>query len=178
MNVSPKDDSLNCVDPVKPREAARAETESGSAGFLWKTRAGLLGIPLICVAFGSDASGRMRVAKGFVAIGQVAVGGIAVAPLGIGIMAVGQLAVGVLALGQLALAVAAGFGQFSVGFFAVGQFVAGHYAMGQIGWAEYLWSQGRTDMEAVAMFETIRWLFSQPPGVVLENLKDALTLGI
>lgn len=147
-------------------------------GFAWKTRAALFGIPLICIAFGTDENGKGRVAKGFIAIGQIAIGGIAVGPLGLGVVAVGQLAVGLIAFGQLALGLAAGVGQMATGAFAIGQFVAGKYGLGQMGWAEYLWSQGRTDMEAVAMFDTIRWLFTQPPSVVLENLKDALTLGI
>lgn len=178
VSTSHRDNGRQDSGGVNPEEEPLPVPQRGRAGFHWKTRAGLFGIPLICVAFGSDENGRMRVAKGFVAIGQIAFGGIAVAPLGIGIIAVGQLAVGLLAFGQLAVALGAGFGQFAAGFFAIGQFVAGHYAMGQMGWADYLWSQGRTDMEAVAMFETIKWLFSQPPGVVLENLKDALTLGI
>ena len=178
LSASQQGNGLHESDPESSQEDHSPAIPRSRAGFHWKTRAGLFGVPLICIAFGADEHGKMRVAKGFVAVGQIAIGGISVGPLGAGIIALGQVAVGLFAFGQMALGVAAGFGQFAAGFFAVGQFVAGHYGLGQMGWADYLWSQGRTDMEAVAMFDTIRWLFSQPPGVVLENLKDAVTLGI
>lgn len=130
-------------------------------GFAWRSRARIWKIPLISVAYGRDDNGKIRVAKGLIAIGRYAVGGIAVGQFALGFLAIGQLAVGVVPVGQFVLAAVVGFGQFAVGPFAVGQFVAGVYGRGQFGWATYLWSPGRTDMEAVAMFETIEWLFQR-----------------
>ncbi|HTY26129.1 MAG TPA: hypothetical protein VMC85_23565 [Desulfomonilaceae bacterium] len=150
----------------------------GASGFEWKTRAGLFGIPLICVAYGTNEKGKRRIAKGFIAIGQFAVGGLAIAQYAVGVIGIGQFAIGIAAFGQLALSLFVGFGQAAVGVFAVGQFVAGRYARGQFGWAEFLWSPGRTDMEAVAMFETIDWLFQQDFATIWENIKDAMTLGL
>jgi hypothetical protein len=161
-------------------ELSRAMRGSATAnprpGFHWKTRIGLFGLPLICVSFGRDERGKRRIAKGFIAIGNYAVGGLAVGQFAAGIFSIGQFALGIAALGQLAIAGLAGFGQFSLGMFAVGQFVAGIYAKGQIGWAEYLWSPGRTDMEAVAMFETIDWLVHQDFATISEMLTDAVKL--
>lgn len=105
---------------------------------------------------------------GVVAIGQFAVG----------VVAVGQVAGGVFAFGQFAAAFLGAFGQFALGTFAVGQFVAGLYARGQIGWARYLWSPGRTDMEAVAMFETIKWFVQQDTLTVWNNIKFVVGLAL
>lgn len=143
------------------------------AGFEWKSRAKILGIPLICVSFGRDERGRRRIAKGFLAVGNYAVGGIAIGQFALGIFGIGQFALGLFAAGQLALALMGGFGQFAVGVFAVGQFVAGFYAKGQFGWGTYLWTPGRTDMEAVAMFGTIDWLVQQDFATICETLSDA-----
>ncbi|MFH1112383.1 MAG: hypothetical protein V1792_00545 [Pseudomonadota bacterium] len=147
-----------------------------TAGYYWKTRANLFGLPLVCIAFGSDPQGKTRVAKGFLAIGQFAVGVITLAQFGVGIVGIGQFAFGVAAVGQLALGMLAGFGQISIGMFAVGQIVAGTYGMGQMGWATYMWSPERTDMEAVSMFHSVTWLFQQGPSTVLDAAKFGLKL--
>lgn len=156
----------------------RADKARSTSGFEWKTRAGFCGIPLICILYGLDEAGKQRIAKGFIAIGRIAVGGLAIGQYAIGLIAIGQVVLGVIGLGQLALSLAVGFGQVATGFFAVGQFVVGKYARGQFGWADYLWSPGHTDMEAVAMFETIDWLLQQDFHVIWENIKDAIDLGI
>ncbi len=156
----------------------KAANSRGTTGFEWKTRLGLLGIPLVCVVYGVDGTGKPRIAKGFIAVGRIAIGGLAIGQYAIGLIAIGQVVLGIIGFGQLALSLAVGFGQVATGFFAVGQFVIGKYARGQFGWAEYLWSPGRTDMEAVAMFETIDWLVQQDFNVIWENIKDAINLGI
>jgi hypothetical protein len=156
-------------EPVSEARSRRRE---------WKTRAWVFGIPLICVAYGTDAQGRPIVAKGLIAVGQFAVGLVAIGQIGIGLIGVGQLAIGVIAFGQVAFGLLAGFGQLAVGMFAGGQLVIGKYARGQFGWAEYLWSPHRTDMEAVAMFESIEWLVRQDWSTIWDTLKDAVALGI
>ncbi len=168
-------------EPHSSREANGSSPDDGppdglTAGCYWKTRAGLFGLPLVCIAFGSDPQGKTRVAKGFIAIGQFAVGGITLAQFGVGIVGIGQFVFGVAAIGQLALGLLVGFGQIGVGMFAVGQIVAGTYGMGQMGWATYMWSPERTDMEAVSMFHSVTWLFRQEPSTVLDAAKFGLTL--
>jgi hypothetical protein len=168
---------------IQPSLVAKDESEGAdktrrTSGFEWKTRAGFCGIPLICILYGVDEAGKQRIAKGFIAIGKIAIGGLAIGQYAIGLIAIGQVVLGVIGLGQLALSLAVGFGQVATGFFAVGQFVVGKYARGQFGWADYIWSPGRTDMEAVAMFETIDWLMQQDFHVIWENIKDAIDLGI
>jgi hypothetical protein len=177
-----KKSGLSSVNSNPASEGRACNTSAGSTrgshGFEWKTRAGLFGIPLVCVAYGTDERGKQRVAKGFIAIGRYAVGGLAIAQFAAGIVGIGQFAVGVAAFGQLALGLLVGFGQAAIGTFAVGQLVIGKYARGQFGWANYMWSPERTDMEAVAMFGTIEWLVRQEPAVIWENIKDAFELGL
>jgi hypothetical protein len=139
-------------------------------GFEWKTRARLFGLPLICISYGRDGQGRTRVAKGWFAVGRFALGGIVVAQFGAGFLAVGQFVAGVLSCGQVALGLLLAAGQISCGVFAIGQIVAGVYGLGQIGWAKYLWSQQRTDMEAVSMFYTIKMLILGEGGIRIEEV--------
>ncbi|MCB9475651.1 MAG: zinc ribbon domain-containing protein [Deltaproteobacteria bacterium] len=100
-------------------------------GFEWRTRAELFGLPLVHIAVGRK-DGRMRVAKGIVAIGQFALGFITVAQFGIGaIFGLGQFMLGAVVIAQFAGGVAFGLGQFATGFVAIGQFAFGFYVMGQ-----------------------------------------------
>ncbi len=175
---SKQEDLIGGPDSGDVVRKGSANAKRGASGFEWKTRAGLFGIPLICVAFGTDEMGKRRIAKGFIAIGQFAVGGLAIAQFAVGLVGIGQFALGAAVLAQFALGALVGFGQFSVGFFAIGQFVIGKYARCQAGWAEFMWSPARTDMEAVAMFETIDWLVHQDAATIWENITDAIKLGL
>ena len=145
--------------PIPPRK-----------GFEWRTRASILGFPLICIAFGRDPNGRLRIARGLLAIGQFAYGGIVIAQFGVGIVTLSQFAVGLLAFGQLALGILLGLGQVSTGVMAIGQVVWGVYGLCQIGWAKYMWSPHRTDMEAVSMFYTVKMMILQEGGISLAEV--------
>lgn len=140
QEIHPGDASSPLCGKWGPPEALKK-----AGGFEWKSRIGLFGIPVIHIAFGCDERGKMRVAKGFIAIGQFAVGAITFCQVGIGVLfAFGQLTAGLVSLGQ-----------FAIGLLAAGQLVAGWYGVGQAGWGRYLWTPERTDMEAVALFYTI-----------------------
>jgi hypothetical protein len=112
----------------------------------YRSRATLLGLPLVHVALSSVVDGQFRrgVATGWIAIGDVAfgillaVGGVAVGGVSLGGVAVGVLPIGGLALGVLALGGLA-FGIVAVGGAAVawhaaigGLAVASHYAAGGV----------------------------------------------
>ena len=105
----------------------------------------IFGYPLVHISFGRDARGRLRVAKGVIAIGQFAVGGITIAQFGIGLVGgIGQMMAAPLALGQLAL-----------GYIVVGQIVVGYMGLAQVGLASHLWSMQRSDPEAVGFFKHV-----------------------
>lgn len=129
-------------------------------GLEWKTRRTLCGLPLVCVSFGRDENGRIRIAKGIVAIGQVAIGAITIAQFGVGVIfSFGQAVFGLFALGQLAVGFGA-VGQVACGYLALGQIALGVYAMAQIGWASFLWSGARQDMEVLSIFYTIKMILT------------------
>ncbi len=146
-------DAVSCPQCGAPCPAVKDWT---GTGIDWKTRAGIFGFPLIHIAFGRDASGKRRVAKGIIAIGQFAVGLISVAQFGIGIIfGLGQFMIGSAVLAQFAGGFIA-IGQIAVGVVTIGQFVVGIYGLAQAGWARYMWSTTRIDMEAVALYSTIQ----------------------
>lgn len=95
-------------------------------GYEWKSKQTVCGLPLVHVAFGRDKEGKIRVAKGVVAVGQFAVGAITIAQFGVGAifglgqfvaapLAIGQFALGLAAIGQIAIGLAYGLGQFATG---------------------------------------------------------------
>jgi hypothetical protein len=123
-------------------------------GFEWKSGRTCCGYPLVHVALGRDSLGRLRVAKGVIAIGQFAVGLITVAQFGVGVVfGFGQFILGFTALAQFAFAALLGVGQIATGYAAVGQIVLAYYGLGQIGLGEFLWSMHRRDPEAVQFFQ-------------------------
>ncbi|MBI5250602.1 MAG: zinc ribbon domain-containing protein [Desulfomonile tiedjei] len=146
-------DAFSCPKCGAPRPALPTWT---GTGYEWKSQRKIFGIPLVHVAFGTNANGRVRIAKGVIAVGQMGIGLITVAQFGIGIIfGLGQFMLGLTVLAQFAGGLLVGIGQLATGVIAVGQFVAGIYGLAQTGWAKYLWSPHRTDMEAVALFYTV-----------------------
>jgi hypothetical protein len=106
----------------------------------WKSETTLFGWPLVHIAWGWDwNTGRLRVAKGIIAIGQFGIGLITIAQFGIGLLfCLGQFVVGFTALGQFAGGVLFAAGQFAVGLYAYGQFAAGKYVRAWIDFGDVL----------------------------------------
>lgn len=115
----------HCGAPYPGRQAWRGW------GYEYKSEKRVFGVPLVHVAFGRDEHGKLRVAKGFIAIGQFAKGGIAIGQFAAGaIFALGQFAVAPIALGQFALGILAA-GQFGIGLLAgAGMLATGLWAKG------------------------------------------------
>ncbi len=136
------------------------EPEWRGTGFEWQSSRTFLGYPLIHVAFGKNARGKWRVAKGVIAVGQFAVGLITVAQFGVGLLfGFGQFILGYTVLAQVAVALYFGVGQIAVGYAAVGQVVWAYFGLAQVGWATHLWSPGHRDPQAVAYFSQILEVF-------------------
>jgi hypothetical protein len=122
-------------------------------GFDWKSKTSFYGWPLIHVSVGKDRNGKLRVAKGWVAIGQFGIGLVTVAQFGIGVLfGFGQFILGITAIAQFAAALLFGLGQFVSGYVAIGQIAFGYYALCQTGYGIHLWSQKVADPEAVRFF--------------------------
>ena len=142
--------------PAPPTEAPVVIVRPGKRawGFEWRTKAEVLGLPLIHVAIGRDPKTRkLRVAKGIVAIGQFGFGFITIAQLGVGLVfGFGQAVAGLVAIGQVALGVQFGLGQLATGATAIGQFAFGTYVLAQAGIGKHVWSTKLRDPQAVEHF--------------------------
>jgi hypothetical protein len=125
-------------------------------GFEWRSAQTIYGYPLVHIAFGKDERGRLRVAKGIIAIGQFALGLITVAQFGVGLLfGFGQFILGLTAVAQFAGGLWFGLGQIATGYVAIGQFVLADVGLAQFGYARALWSPDRRDSEAVAYFRQL-----------------------
>lgn len=125
-------------------------------GFDWKSKTSYYGWPLVHVSVGKDRNGRLRVAKGWIAIGQFGIGAVTIAQFGVGVVfGFGQVILGTTAIAQIAVALLFGMGQLATGYIAVGQIVFGYYGLCQAGLAAHLWSQKFRDPEAVRFFKQL-----------------------
>ena len=125
-------DAVTCSQCGAPRPALR---EWNGEGYEWKSTAALAGWPLVHVAFGIDREGKVRVARGIIALGQRAVGGVAVGILALGVISCGVVCGGVASLGVVAggLVVACGVNAvapIAFGVVAVGVMAGGVQAIG------------------------------------------------
>jgi hypothetical protein len=132
----------------------------------WRSQTELFGWPLVHVAYGRDENGKLRVAKGIIAIGQFAVGGFTIAQFGIGYvfgfgqfivapLAIAQFALSLVAVAQFAITALFGLGQFATGYVAIGQFAFGGWVRAVFGWGAHVWSVQRSDPEAVKYFREL-----------------------
>ena len=149
-----------CGYPMKPMADLTPATRRPVRGFEWKSKAEILGWPLIHIAVGRNKETRkLMVAKGIIAIGQFAVGVITVAQFGIGLLfGLGQFVGGFVSIGQFALGIYFGLGQFATGYTAIGQFAFGSYVRAQIGYGRYVWSKQIQDSRAIEYFDNL-WAY-------------------
>jgi hypothetical protein len=125
----------------------------------------VLGMPFVHIAWGRNpVTGKLAVARGFIAIGQFAIGVISVGQLSIGFLSIGQLslglwgalgqaAIGFLAIGQLAVGLRAAIGMLAVAFHAVGMLTAGGTCVGGPSACTHAWTMERRDPVAVQDFK-------------------------
>lgn len=119
----------------------------------WKSSTTIWGYPLIHIAYGRTPQGKLRVAKGVIAIGQFAIGLIAIAQFGVGFLfGFGQFVLGLAAIAQVAVTPTIGIGQLATGYLALGQIVFGYYALGYYALGVYSWGVNHRDIEALALF--------------------------
>ena len=104
----------------------------------YTSHATVFGMPTVSIVRGHNPeTGKMGIARGFIAIGQRAVGVIALGQFVNGYVGIGQLATGRLfALGQCAVAPVA-IGQASIAVLGLGQLFIGGVGIGQIGLASW-----------------------------------------
>lgn len=119
-----------CGHPLRTDIPLRGGVGPYSWGFEYKSKATLLGLPLIHIAQGFTLEGRMRVAKGFIAIGNVAVGVFAIGGAAVGVISIAGAGLGIISMAGFALGLFCGIGGLAVGYIAVGGIAIGIYALG------------------------------------------------
>ncbi len=99
------------------------------APFEYRSRASLLGLPLLHVVRGvrDPITRKPKWARGVFAVGDFAVGGYAAGKLAIGVLALGGITIGPFSIGALAL------GGWAAGGLALGYDVMGLFAAGKVG---------------------------------------------
>ena len=103
------------LDAAAGKAAGQIPDGHGGTGE-WASKQRLFGMPLIHVATGYDPlTGRVRVAKGVIAIGAIAVGAFAAGGISIGAVAIGGISAGIASLGGIAMALWMSFGAVAVG---------------------------------------------------------------
>jgi hypothetical protein len=123
----------------------------------YKSEAELFGLPLIHVAQGIDpTTGRLRVAKGIIAIGNIAIGVFALGGLSFGGLTIGGISTGILALGGLAVG-GVTLGGLSIGLFVAlgGLAISAGYAIGGLALAPHFIGGNGADPEFLQLLE--RW---------------------
>ncbi len=99
----------------------------------FRSKATLFGLPLVHIVYGPNVdptTGRIRVAKGIVAIGGISVGAVSIGGLSIGLFSFGGLSLGDIALGGLAIGLGAAIGGLAIGTIAIGGCAIGWTALG------------------------------------------------
>ena len=108
----------------------------GGYGYEYRSERRILGLPLVHIVSGNrldPVTGRIRVAKGIIAIGPIAVGGLALGGSAFGIVSFGGAALGLIAVGGAAVGALLALGGMAIGLVALGGGAIGYYALG--GWA-------------------------------------------
>ncbi|MHC4744102.1 MAG: hypothetical protein ACYS8Z_19465 [Planctomycetota bacterium] len=128
----------------------------GVFAYEYRSERKLFGLPLVHIVYGmgiNPLTGRLRVAKGIIAIGNIAIGGLAIGGLSLGIVSFGGLAFGLAALGGMAVGLLLALGGMAVGFVAIGGGALGYYALGGGAWGAHPLGGNVLDPEAVEFFK-------------------------
>lgn len=100
-------------------------------GSEYRSKATLFGWPLVHIATGIDpATGKKRVARGWIAIGDIAIGAVAIGGMAFGGLVFSGVGVGLVTLAGLSVGLFAAIGGVAVGSFAFGGVAIGGIAVG------------------------------------------------
>lgn len=128
-------------------------------GYEYRSKRELFGLPLVHIVSGQgidSVTGRIRVAKGIIAIGPVAVGGFAMGGAAFGILSFGGLSLGAVAFGGAAVGARLAVGGLAIGGIALGGAAFGYYAIGGGAWGVHAVGGNAQDPN---LLETLRGWF-------------------
>jgi hypothetical protein len=145
------------------RETSRMDIGPGERAtgcfycFEYVSETKLLGLPLLHIVLGpawDPGTGRIRLAKGIIAIGGIAIGAVAMGGISVGIIAFGGVALGLAAVGGVALGLGLAIGGLAIGFVALGGGAIGHHAIGGWAWGVRAWGGNARDPQLLEFFKT------------------------
>ena len=120
----------NCGYPLQPQQPALpGRSLFRYYGYEYKSQRTIFGMPLVHIVSGFP-DGRMKVARGFIAMGNVAVGVFALGGVAAGLFALGGFGLGLVVFGGLALGLGVGIGGLATGYLAIGGVAIGVYSIG------------------------------------------------
>lgn len=99
----------------------------------YRSKRQLWGLPLVHILYGPNidpVTGKLRIAKGIIAIGNISIGLIALGGISAGLISIGGLALGGIAIGGCAFGILAALGGLAVGSIALGGCAVGLIAIG------------------------------------------------
>lgn len=105
----------------------------GLSVYEYRSERTLFGLPLVHIVGGrgfDPLTGRLRIAKGIIAVGPVAMGGLAMGGMSFGILSFGGVALGVAAFAGAAVGLLLAVGGAAIGGIAIGGAAIGYYAFG------------------------------------------------
>ncbi len=130
----------------------------GGYGYEYRSERQLFGLPLVHIVSGNridPATGRLRIAKGIIAVGPIAVGGLALGGSAIGVVSFGGAALGLVAVGGVAIGGLLALGGLAIGLVAIGGGAIGYYAFGGGAWGVHAFGGNAQDPNMVEFFR--RW---------------------
>lgn len=196
-------DSSKCPECGKP--LVEVVSRTGQWGRRYRSKATLLGLPVIDIAFGPRPGERIGKARGFIAIGDQATGVLAIGGLARGLVAIGGMALGVCSMGGMGIGllsavgggaiggIAAGGGAggaiasggFAAGLVANGGGAVGYFARGGGAYGAHTigLNTGVSSPQAANVFDSLWWFFGPWPPDVISALQPlaivvAFTLGV
>ncbi|UCG59668.1 MAG: zinc ribbon domain-containing protein [Phycisphaerales bacterium] len=149
-----------CNNEISDKAVLCPSCGAAGASYWWsaeyRSKRTLWGLPLVHVVLGSafnPVTGKIRVAKGIIAIGGIAVGVVAVGGVSLGAIAMGGLTAGLACFGGLALGVILAVGGLAVGFVALGGAAIGYYAIGGGAWGVHALGENARDPQLLEFFK-------------------------
>lgn len=128
--------------------------------FEYVSKRKLCGLPLVHIVIGpalDPATGKVRVAKGIIAIGGIAIGWLALGGIALGLITFGGVSLGLLAaLGGLAIGGGFASGGLAIGFIAVGGCAVGYYAIGGGAFGIHVLSSNAQDPQLIEFFRSFK----------------------
>jgi hypothetical protein len=124
----------------------------------YRSKTTIAGLPLVHFVIGPPVhplTGRLRIAKGIIAIGPIAVGGLAVGGTAFGIIAIGGLAFGLAALAGVAVGLGVALGGVAIGGIAIGGCAIGYYALGGAVFGVHPMGANAWDEQGIRFFDGI-----------------------